>query len=363
MFKNGWFNRTKKSKGGFTLVEIIVVLVILAILAAVTIPSMLGFVDEAKKKSVTNEVRTVYLAAQAYATEQFSMGKTDADIKSAIEGTGPLNSNHALYAYLKGDATGTISNVSVQNGKVKAFHYVNKDGVATDYPGFESSLSPAPQPKSATFSIGTDVNSKMGTLAGNKTNIQGFLKATSEQFANSGIDPTDENIDPNKILSADGSECLIYAWYANNNIYYYTEADNVYLNEMSSNLFSGLSAITDISGLQYVDTSNTTSLGGAFTDCSALNNIAPLEDWNTANVIDLGNAFIGCATLSNIEALSNWNTSSVKSLGGTFANCSALHDATALNGWDVTSVSHTTSMFYQTPIDNGKMPTWWDSLQ
>lgn len=42
---------TKKirNKHGFTLVEIIVVLVILAILAAVAIPSVLGYVDEAKK--------------------------------------------------------------------------------------------------------------------------------------------------------------------------------------------------------------------------------------------------------------------------------------------------------------------------
>ena len=45
---------TKKirNKHGFTLVEIIVVLVILAILAAVAIPSVLGYVDEAKKAGV-----------------------------------------------------------------------------------------------------------------------------------------------------------------------------------------------------------------------------------------------------------------------------------------------------------------------
>lgn len=45
---------TKKirNKHGFTLVEIIVVLVILAILAAVAIPSVLGYVDEAKKAGI-----------------------------------------------------------------------------------------------------------------------------------------------------------------------------------------------------------------------------------------------------------------------------------------------------------------------
>lgn len=38
-----------KNKKGFTLVEIIVVLVILAILAAIAVPSVIGYVDEAKE--------------------------------------------------------------------------------------------------------------------------------------------------------------------------------------------------------------------------------------------------------------------------------------------------------------------------
>ena len=40
------------NKKGFTLVEIIVVLVILAILAAIAVPSVLGYVEEAKKRKI-----------------------------------------------------------------------------------------------------------------------------------------------------------------------------------------------------------------------------------------------------------------------------------------------------------------------
>ena len=66
-------NTLKKMKDnvkGFTLVEIIVVLLILAILAAIAIPSMLGYVNEARNSEYIAEARTGYVAAQTVATRQ-----------------------------------------------------------------------------------------------------------------------------------------------------------------------------------------------------------------------------------------------------------------------------------------------------
>lgn len=52
------------NKKGFTLVEIIVVLVILSILAAIAVPSVIGYVNEAKKERYIVEARSIYTVIQ-----------------------------------------------------------------------------------------------------------------------------------------------------------------------------------------------------------------------------------------------------------------------------------------------------------
>lgn len=55
----------KKDNKGFTLVELIVVLVILAILAAILVPALLGYIDDAKKKQYILDARNLFTATQS----------------------------------------------------------------------------------------------------------------------------------------------------------------------------------------------------------------------------------------------------------------------------------------------------------
>lgn len=65
--------RNKKyQKGGFTLVELIVVLVILAILAALLVPALTGYIDKAKEKQVIAETRSLLTAVQTEASELYA---------------------------------------------------------------------------------------------------------------------------------------------------------------------------------------------------------------------------------------------------------------------------------------------------
>lgn len=53
----------RNNKRGFTLVELIVVLVSLAILASLLVPALTGYMDKTKKQAVISEERDVWTAA------------------------------------------------------------------------------------------------------------------------------------------------------------------------------------------------------------------------------------------------------------------------------------------------------------
>ena len=62
----------KNKKKGFTLVELIVVLAILAILAAILVPALTGYIDKANEKKILATARQYYVAAQTVVSEAYA---------------------------------------------------------------------------------------------------------------------------------------------------------------------------------------------------------------------------------------------------------------------------------------------------
>lgn len=90
--------KLRKNDKGFTLVELIVVLVILALLAAILVPALLGYIDKAKKEKNYQAAQEVHTAVQALATESYGKGDSTPtmtldDIKSlaSIEDLAEVN--------------------------------------------------------------------------------------------------------------------------------------------------------------------------------------------------------------------------------------------------------------------------------
>ena len=123
--------KTNKDKG-FTLVELIVVLVILAILAAILVPALLGYIDRAKEKQYVLNAKSALTATQAELSSIYGESPTKpletlGKRKTTIDNTADVPGKFYIKTTLKDDGSTPATAANHAAYTVKDAIYVEND--------------------------------------------------------------------------------------------------------------------------------------------------------------------------------------------------------------------------------------------
>ena len=296
-----------KSKKGFTLLEVLLVIDILVIISMIAIPIVMNNIDNARRKSFEQDVNSVFRSAEinlrtTVPNEKtcYSLGHVDVSYQEKfLSGMVCKDSNH---------------NYEVKNLCTKDYCYNGDLETGTQV---DSYIDKLPMIKVYPWETTIDFHH-----ADYKNNIVSIEVLTTKTVPSNAVKSWD--------VSASGNGSVM-AWVVEN------AGDNtkydlfiggeggVKANPNSSNMFMDIINVKTID-LENFYTHDVTTLKNIFRGCNNLETIN-ISSFNTSKVVNMVSMFYLCYKLKSID-VSGFDTRNVDSMQGMFNGCCAL---TSLN--------------------------------
>ena len=91
-----------KIQQGFTLIEVMIVVVILGILASIVVPKIMGRPDEARATRTLQDIRAIGAALDLYRLDNFSYPSTEQGLEALVTKPAGLAAGCLLYTSRRG---------------------------------------------------------------------------------------------------------------------------------------------------------------------------------------------------------------------------------------------------------------------
>ena len=127
------------------------------------------------------------------------------------------------------------------------------------------------------------------------------------------------------------------------------------LAEDISNMFNGFTSVTNITGLDLLNTSRVTKADSAFKGMTALKRISGLESWNTVNLTTAIGMFANTGSVDTFD-FSGWHTPALTNTTSMFEGSKV--SSINLSNWTISKLKTTTAMFKSTAANEIILGGW-----
>ncbi|MCR5483079.1 MAG: BspA family leucine-rich repeat surface protein [Bacilli bacterium] len=383
-----------KNNKGFTLVELLAVIVILAIIMLIAIPAILNTMEKAKRKSFITYVDKIGgLSSQKYLKDSIE-GKQSGCYLYNIKNDFDLSSTGSFkgYVLVKSNSKEIKYYITLWNDDymLVAYNYTDginykeqKKSIEESLEIYDSSRSDELKPSTlcnyacnectydsaindpydnsgdtnltgditkikgaSTLLNGTDFTNAIINVAGSLDNVHEFKKTDTLID-----DATKEIISSNDQSSLDNP---VYIWYENNIIYFYSDATKIFLNSNSAKMFYGFKNVEDFGDIiNYTYANKVSTMSDMFAD-SGITKV-DISNWDTPNLTNMNGMFSNTTKLKKVN-LSNINTSKVTNMKSMFYKSGI--EYVDLSMLDTSSLERISNLFDSSKIVEPNMSTW-----